>query len=447
MSETLFPEAEGGAATEPATESAKTSDATAAAKRPPVRLVYADRRQVRLRPCDLESLLAEDHRARIVWQFVSKLDLVAFHERVASRQGGSGRPAFDPAVVLTLWIYATLEGVGSARGLERLCEEHDAYRWICGGLTINHHTLSDFRNERAQEIDDLLTTIVATLLCAGAVTMERVAQDGMKVRASAGAPSFRRKESLEKCMKEAREQVETLRRELEAEPDAGDRRRRASRERAAREREERVEEALKQWQQVADKREGSKEDREAKARVSTTDPEARVMKMADGGFRPAFNAQFATDVETQVIVGVTLTNSGGDMGQMEPMLDDIERRYDRLPKEHLVDGGYSKPQAIEDAATRGVQVYAPVRDQDKTAPRRAQDGPGVKAWIARMETEEGKAVYAQRPATAECVNAIARNRGLRNFLVRGIPKCLATLTLFALAHNVMRAVELLAAAS
>jgi transposase len=433
MSETLFPVPDGGGK-EPA-----------ATKRPAVRLVYADRRQVQLRPSDLESLLSEDHRARVVWQFVSKLDLTAFHERVASREGQGGRPAFDPAVLLTLWIYATLEAVGSARALERLCEEHDAYRWICGGLTINHHTLSDFRVGRAKEIDELLTKVVGSLLSAGAVTMERVAQDGMKVRASAGAPSFRRKESLEKCLKEAREQVETLRKELDAEPLATDRRQRAARERAAREREERVADALRQWNDVAERRTGSQEDREAKARVSTTDPDARVMKGGDGGFRPSFNAQFATDTKTQVIVGVTLTNSGGDMGQLEPMLDDLKRRYDRLPKEHLVDAGYSKPPAIEAAATRGVDVFTPIRKLDKDSQKRAQDGPGVKAWIARMETEDGKATYAERPATAECVNAITRNRGLRAFLVRGMTRCLPVLTLFALAHNVMRSVELLAA--
>lgn len=438
MSEMLFPAAEGGA------EAEETRPSAAPAKRPAARLAYADRRQVQLRPSDLESLLAEDHRARVVWHFVSKLDLTAFHARIASREGTAGRPAFDPAVLLTLWIYATLEAVGSARALARLCEEHDAYRWICGGLTINHHTLSDFRVERAKEIDELLTKVVGSLLAAGAVTMDRVAQDGMKVRASAGAPSFRRKDSLEKCLKDAREQVQALRRELDAAPDASDGRRRAARERAASEREARVEEALRQWSDVAERRTGSHEEREVSARVSTTDPDARVMKMADGGFRPAFNAQLATDAKTQVIVGVTLTNSGGDMGQMEPMLDDLRRRHGRLPREHLVDGGYSRPQAIEDAAARGVQVFAPVRRQDRDSPKRAQDGPGVRAWLERMDSGPGKAAYAERPATAECVNAIARNRGLRNFLVRGVPKCLAVLTLFALAHNVMRAVDLLA---
>lgn len=430
MSETLFPMPQG----EP--EQARTT-------RGAPRLAHADRRQVLLRPTDLDSLLAQDHRARAVWDFVSKLDLSAFHDAVRSREGSGGRPPNDPAVTLTLWVYATLEGVGSARLLERLCGEHDAYRWILGGLTTNHHTLADFKTERAAQIDALLTQIVGVLTAAGAVTMERVAQDGMKVRAAAGAPSFRRKPSLEQCLEEAREQVAALRKEIEDEPDASDRRRRAARERAARERQERVEDALRQWDEAAARRSGSKQEREEKARVSTTDPDARVMKTADGGFRPAFNAQLATDVASQVIVGVTLSNSGGDMGQMAPMLDDIARRHGRLPTEHLVDGGYSKPQAVEDAAARGVTVFAPVRDADKTSPRRADDGPGVREWLARMESADGKAVYAQRPQAAECVNAIARNRGLRNFLVRGAPKCLAVLTLFALAHNVMRAIALL----
>ena len=219
MSETLFPIPEG------VRVAARASGAA--------RLIYADRRQVLLRPSDLESLLAPDHRARIVWGFVSKLDLSAFHERVASREGAGGRPAFDPAVLLALWIYGTLEAVGSARALARLCEEHDAYRWICGGLTINHHTLSDFRVGRAAELDGLMTKIVGSLLAAGAVTMERVAQDGMKTRASASAPSFRRRETLRRCLDEARAQVGALRAEIEDDPDAGERRRDAARRRAA----------------------------------------------------------------------------------------------------------------------------------------------------------------------------------------------------------------------
>jgi len=431
MSETLFPIPEG------VRVAARASGAA--------RLIYADRRQVLLRPSDLESLLAPDHRARIVWGFVSKLDLSAFHERVASREGAGGRPAFDPAVLLALWIYGTLEAVGSARALARLCEEHDAYRWICGGLTINHHTLSDFRVGRAAELDGLMTKIVGSLLAAGAVTMERVAQDGMKTRASASAPSFRRRETLRRCLDEARAQVGALRAEIEDDPDAGERRRDAARRRAAEDRERRVAAALAQWDEVAERGKHKDEEREEKVRVSTSDPDARVMKMADGGFRPAFNAQFATDVKTQVIVGVRLTNSGGDMGQMTPMLEELDRRFGRVPKEHLVDGGFAKLAAIEDAAKKGVTVFAPLptKETDPQSWRRKKEGPGVRAWRERMQTPQGREVYKERPGAAECVNAIARNRGLRNFLVRGIPKCLAVLTLFVLAHNVMRAVALL----
>jgi transposase len=431
MGETLFPIPEG--------ESQTTK------RRGAARLVYADRRQVLLRPCDLDSLLAADHRARVVWGFVSKLDLSAFHERVASREGAGGRPAFDPAVLLTLWIYATLEGVGSARALERLCEEHDAYRWICGGLTINHHTLSDFRVGRAEELDELMTKIVGTLLAAGAVTMERVAQDGMRTRASASAPSFRRRETLRRCLAEAREQVAALRREIDEEPDATRRRRVAAKTRAVEDRERRVAAALAQWDEVAEGSKAPKEAREETIRVSTTDPDARVMRMPDGGFRPAFNAQFATDTRTQVIVGVRLTNSGGDMGQMRPMLEELDRRFGRLPSEHLVDGGFAKHDAIEDAAGRGVKVFAPLpeKETDPDSWRRKKEGPGMRAWRERMASPEGREVYKERSGTAECVNAIARNRGLRNFLVRGIPKCLSVLTLFVIAHNVMRAVALL----
>lgn len=432
MGDTLFPVPEGAHAEKPA-----------GSKRPSARLVYADRRQILLRPSDLESLLPADHRARVVWGFVSKLDLSAFHERIASREGAAGRPSFDPAVVLTLWIFATLEGVGSARALARLCEEHDAYRWVCGGLTISAHVLSDFRVDRGAELDALMTQIVGSLLAAGAVTMERVAQDGMKVRAAAGAASFRRKETLKRCLTEAREQVEALKKELDDAPDAGERRSRLAKERAAKDLERRVTDALAQWDEAAAHSSAPKDKKDEKVRVSTTDADARVMKMGDGGFRPALNAQLSTDVKSQVITGLRLTNSGGDMGQMPPMLEDLQRRYGRVPAQYLVDGGFVKHQAIEDAAAKGVAVYAPVPEKGAASPERQNDGAGQKAWRARMTTPEAKEIYKERAATAECVNALARNRGLTCFVVRGIAKCTAVLTLFAVAHNVMRAVELL----
>lgn len=406
-----------------------------------------DRRQFTWRPASLESLIPEDHRVRAVWQFVESLDLSELYAKIRAVEGRPGRTPIDPRILVALWIYAIVEGVGSARALERLCEEHVAFQWIRGGVSVNHHTLSDFRVDHPEVIEGFLARSVAVLMDAGLVTLKRVAQDGVRVRASAGAASFRRRTSLEKCLEEAEAQVEALRKELEEDPGGTNRRQAAARERAAKERKERVEAALAQWPDVASKRAAG--EREEKARVSTTDPEARVMKMGDGGFRPAYNAQLATDTETQVIVGVDLGNAGSDMGQVAPMVEQIGQRCGKAPEEVLVDGGFVSRKDIEQVAARepGVKVYAPVprpkdagRDPHQPLP---DDSEALASWRARMGTAEAKEIYKERAATAECVNAIARNRGLRQFLVRGAGKATVVLLWFALAHNVMRGAELL----
>ncbi len=208
------------------------------------RVVRADRQQLQWAATDLESLLSQDHAARVIWGFLDELDLSAFYGAIKAVANRPGRPTTDPQVLLALWLLATVESVGSARRLARLCEEHDAYRWLCGGVPINYHMLSDFRVDHQQALDDLLSQIVASLMAAGAVKLERVAQDGMRVRASAGASSFRRKKGLEACLEVARAQVERLAQEREH-PDPGvTRRQQAARERAAREREDRVQQAL-----------------------------------------------------------------------------------------------------------------------------------------------------------------------------------------------------------
>ena len=291
-------------------------------------------------------------------------------------------------------------------------------------------------------LDELLTTSVATLLEEELVSMERVAQDGMRVRASAGASSFRRRPTLEEHYAEAQAQVAALREELEKDPSAGVRRKQAARERAAREREARIKRALDQMPEAEAAK--KKKDRE-KARVSTTDADARVMKMGDGGFRPAFNVQFATDTETQVITGVDVSNSGSDFGQMAPMVEQHVMRYEEPPEEMLVDGGFAKKEDIE-AVGDTTAVYAPVMtskkdDRDRHAPRE-DDTPHVAAWRKRMATDEAKEIYKERAATAECVNAIARNRGLQQFRVRGQTKVRAVVLWYVLAHNLMRAVAL-----
>jgi len=308
--ETLFPEA---AASETSAEP-ETNRSSGAP-----RVLTANRRQLQWRTCDLESTLPADHRARAIWSAIEKLDLSSFYGWVEARGSEPGRPAIDPKILVGLWLYATSEGVGSAREVARRCDKHDVYRWICGGVSANYHTLSDFRVDHGAALDELMTTVLAVLMNADLITLDRVAQDGMKTRASAGAASFRREKGLQECLQEAREQVEAVKREAEQPDVQRSAREQAAAARAAREREERVAAALAELPKART----SKDTEQAKAdvRVSTTDPEARVMKMGDGGFRPAYNVQLATDTESRVIVGVDVTNAGTDHAQTEPMLE------------------------------------------------------------------------------------------------------------------------------
>jgi transposase len=409
------------------------------------RVQRAERRQGIMRAQALDELLTEDHPARLVWQYVEGLDLRRLYEQIKAVEGRAGREAIDPKILMALWLYATLEGVGSARQLDRLCRAHVAYQWICGGVTVNYHTLADFRTDHVDLLDELLTASVATLMHQGLVTLKRVAQDGMRVRASAGAASFRREPTLRECRVEARQQIEALRKELAQDPASCTKRQEAARERAASERAERIARALAEIPKV---QASKKADEKDKARASTTDPEARVMKMADGGFRPAHNVEFATDTASQVITGVDVVNVGSDQGQMAPMVEQHQKRYGQAPEEMLVDGGFAKKEDIEavSAPAVGTTVYAPVQKPKKEGQdphaARAGDSEAVAAWRVRMGTESAKEIYKERASTAECVNAIARNRGLRQFLVRGLPKVRAVALWFALAHNLMRAVAL-----
>jgi transposase len=429
-------------------------DATPRPAEPPTppgrpRLRTANRQQIVFRTAALDELIPPDHPARVVWEFVDGLDLCPLYDSIKSVAGTAGRPCIDPKILMALWLYATIDGVGSARQLDRLCRAHDAYRWILGDVAINYHTLADFRTDHVELLDRLLTQSVAALMAEGLVDLERVAQDGMRVRASAGAASFRRRPTLEEALAEAEAQVQALGSELEQDPAAGDRRRQKARERAARERVERVQGALDRLPELEAKK--KPEDR-AKARCSTTDPDATVMKMGDGGFRPAYNFEFATTVDSQIIVGVEVVTVGSDAGQMVPMVEQIDARYDRTPGDMLVDGGFAQHDQIDAVSGEGVgcTVYAPVpapkdKKVDRYAPK-PSDSPAVAAWRERMGSEAAKAIYKERAATAECVNAQARNRGLIQLRVRGRLKAKAIALWYALAHNLMRAVSLRAAA-
>lgn len=401
------------------------------------RLRQPERRQVTLRPVSLDELVAEDHRVRQVWAFAERLDLSAWYRAIKAVEGQPGHPPADPRLLLALWLYATVEGVGSARALARLCAEHHAYRWLCGGVSVNHKTLADFRVTHGSLLDGLLADSFAAMIEAGMASLERVAQDGVRVRAAAGAASFRRQSRLLELRRAAAERVAELRAELETDPAAASRRQAVARERAARERSERIAAALAAIDRLQTK---------ADARASTTDADARVMKMADGGFRPAYNLQLASDTKSGMIAAVSLDNGGSDMGKMAPMVDTLAAAYGSRPGEHLADGGYASLADIAALDAGGTTAYVPVpkpkhQDRDRHRPR-ADDRPAIAAWRQRMASAQAREIYKERAATAECANAQARNRGLRQFPVRGLAKVTAIALWFALAHNMMRILAL-----
>jgi transposase len=413
------------------------------------RLRYAVRDQVEFRACCWDDLLPADHQARIVWDYVLGLDLSPLYKAIKAVEHRPGHPPPDPRILFALWLYATLRGVGSARELDRRCERDTgevSFQWICGGVTVNYHSLSDFRVAHLDLLDTILTQSIAVLRHEGLVTLERVAQDGMRVRASAGAASFRREATLQEHYQEAQAQVQALKQELDADPTAATRRERAARERAARERAERLAKALEQLPLVQATKQGA--EAKQQARVSTTDPEARVMKMPNGGFNPAYNVQLASDTPTQMITGVDAINSGSDRGQLAPMVEQHQERHGKAPDEMLVDGGFATKQDITAVSPPhgNTTVYAPVQKprKDNVDPHmpRPDDSPTVAQWRVRMATEEAKEIYKERAATAECVNAIARNRGLVQVRVRGRPKVLAVVLWYVLAHNLIRAATL-----
>ena len=404
----------------------------------------------------LDQLLPDDHRARVVWSFVAAMNLNRLYERIRAVEGGPGRDPIDPRILMALWMLATIEGISSARQLGRLCERDVAYMWICGGVGVNYHRLADFRSDHADVLDELLTDTIATLMHQGLVTLETIAQDGMRVRARAGSDSFRSRKTLEKCRAEAAEQVQRLKEESDAEspgdPDASNRRRRAARERAARERQECVEKALSELEQLEAARSQLKPSVQKKRkapRASTTDPDARVMKMPDGGFRPAANVQYATDADTRMIVGVSISNVGSDRGEVPPMCDQLKQRYGRVPSTVIVDGGFLTKDDIRTLTADGIETIAPVHGRERMESRgndpfarQRTDNDATVAFRHRMTTEAAQKKLKQRGSIAEFANAESRNRGLTQFRTRGLKRMLSEVLWQALVFNFHRILNL-----
>jgi transposase len=394
-------------------------------------------------PQSLEDTIPPGHHVRVLWAVVERLDLSGFTTGLKVCQGQAGRPATDVRLLVSLWLYAATQGVGSARELDRLCENHDGYRWLCGGVPVNYHTLSDFRVEHEKALDELMSEVLAMLMDRQLVSVRRISQDGLRVRASAGQSSFRRERRLGSLLEQAQRHVESLKAGREA-PARAERTaaQTAARERAARERVERIEKAmvaLEDVKKVKARHNGKKKDHPPRA--STTDGEARVMKMPDGGFRPAYNVQLAMDTESRAVVEVEVTNEGTDKSQSEPMRHRVEVRTAQKVQEHLVDGGFVKLDQIERAEQIGVKMYSPPQASKsgiEPCTVRPGDSEEIAAWRRRMASEAGKTIYKERASTIETVNADLRTyRGVSRFLVRGLHKARCVVLWSALAYNLM----------
>jgi hypothetical protein len=360
---------------------------------------------------------------------------------------------------LALWLYATIEGVGSARELARLVERDIAYRWIAGGVPLNYHGLADFRVDHIAVLDRLLTESVTAMIDQGLVSLAEIAVDGTKVRANASRESFKTGATLMQIEAEVAERLAKLKAEVNDDPEASSRRRRAARERAARDVEERATRARRALEEIkAEKAERAKrhakdEAKKSEAKASMTDAEARSMRFPDGAIRPAYNAQIAVAPKQGVIVSVDMTDRRNDAGLAVPMVDDIVRRYGQAPEKLLVDTHYATAEdivALAEHAAGPVTVYAPTpieRDNITAASlrnrksKRAREPQSLKDWRSRMESAAGQAVYRLRKLI-ERINADRKNHGFGFLPVRGLIKAKAVALLHALAHNLVTALRL-----
>lgn len=422
------------------------------------RVIRPNRSQLCWDMIDLESLLASDHRARMVWAFVEQMDLGALYAAVGSREGEAGRPAADPAVLLALWLYATLEGVGSARELDRLVERDVAYRWLAGGVPVNYHGLADFRIWHEALLDRLLNESVTALVAEGLVDFNEVLADGTKIAASAGKGSFAGENRIAKIERQAWERIARLKREIEADPAASSRRRQAAQERAARDIAARAAKAKAALERLRKEKEGrakthaSEEAKKGDPKASLTDPEARQMRFADGAVRAAYNIQIAA-ASNGVVLAVQASDRRNDTGFAVPMVEDIERRYSRRPGRLIIDSKYATQDDIVSLANSekgAVLVYSPPpekKDQVKpdTLRRRnakcAREPQALKDWRERMVSPEGTLIFGRR-RRIELVNAHMKNRGFARITLRGLVKARIVALLQAIAHNILLASHL-----
>jgi len=353
------------------------------------RLKEVDRRQLLLRTVDVERLIPEEHPARAIWEFVGELDLSRYIEQIRSLAGAAGRPAFAPQLLVSLWVYSYSRGESSARAIERLCEHEPAYQWLTGMESISAHTLSDFRVAHADALRELFVQTLGLLSEQGLITLDRVMQDGTKVRANASSSGFRSKPRVQAYLEQALEVVEELEAQTEEE---SSRQVKAARQRAKREKQERLDSALKEFEKL-------KAAKSRVKRVSTTDPDARLMKQADGGSAPSYNVQILTDAAHSVIVDIDATQAGSDYQQLTPGIQRVEQNMQRAPEQIVVDGGYISSNNIKKMAERGIDLVGPESENKaaQTNRRKSYQYYGVSA-----EYEASRFVFDTQTNTYVC---------------------------------------------
>jgi transposase len=428
------------------------------------RVVVANRAQLSWDLINPDVWLAPDHRARLVVGFVETLDLTVLYDKVEAREGTAGRPAADPAVLFALWLLATMDGVGSARELDRLTSQDLAYRWVACGVPVNYHGLAEFRVAHADVLDDLLTETLAAFMAGGLFDADEIVVDGTKIKASAGKSSYKRALRLDEAEATARARVAALKAEVDADPAASSKRTQAARARGLRQTQERIEKARGKLAEIeAEKAERAKRSPkevagQKEARASLTDPQARRMRCADGAVRASYNVQIAATTDHGFVTAIMATDRRNDSGLVQPMFEESEQRLGRPIKRVLADTGFAQVDDIVALGSRpdapvGVYIHPP-KDRTDVKPatllvrqrEREREPQTIKDWRQRMTTNKAKAIMKKR-GRIERVNANFKNRGFGTLLVRGLAKVQAIGLWHALTHNLTIALRLRAMAA
>lgn len=400
-----------------------------------VRVKEPERRQVAFRTEAVDDLVGPEHPARLIDRVLGTLDLEGFTASAKAMEFGGGRPVMSPRMMLTLWLYAIGEGIGSAREIERLTKSDNAFRWIVGDLRPSHDVIANFRVDHGKAFDQMLTDVLAILDHKGLLPLRTMAQDGTRVRASAGAPSFRSEQGLKECREQAALHLKAVL--ADADNPEISATAQAAREAKARDYQRRVDDAIETLKALPPKKDGGE------GRASTTDSDARVMKMADGGFRPGYNIETAVVGRKlggpRSIVGVRVTNVGSDTGSLLPMQDEVVRRVGRAPQVVLADANHFRVDDVRELDRRGILPIVPTprsRGGDRTKQRKKLD-PRHEKWRSWMKTAQAKDRYRQRSSLAEHANATFKGQfGMTQLYVRGLAKVTAVALLTSVAFTV-----------